>query len=98
MDTIKCPNPQCGKELSIRFAECPFCGTELNTEAHKEKTRKADKQEETKIVQNTAGNQEEKMDTILAQLDSIRRMVKFFVILTVISMISGLILAIIAMS
>ena len=98
MDTIKCPNPQCGKELSIKFAECPFCGTELNTEAHKEKTQKFGSQDETNNVQKNDVNQEEKIDALLAQLDSIRKMVKFFVILTVLSMLSGLIIAIIALS
>ena len=30
-DTIICPNKTCGKEVSVEFTECPFCGTPLNS-------------------------------------------------------------------
>ena len=29
IETIVCPNKACGKEVNIKFEECPFCGTSL---------------------------------------------------------------------
>ena len=29
--TIICPNKTCGKEVSAKFTECPFCGTSLHS-------------------------------------------------------------------
>lgn len=48
IDTIICPNRACGKELSVQFTKCPFCGTSLDAltleareeiKAQEEKTR-----------------------------------------------------------
>src|SRR5437879_5041478 len=30
METITCPNPDCGAEISADVMKCPVCGTDLN--------------------------------------------------------------------
>ncbi|MBO7571985.1 MAG: zinc ribbon domain-containing protein [Bacteroidales bacterium] len=30
--TIVCPNKTCGKEVNVKFEECPFCGTSLKSQ------------------------------------------------------------------
>ena len=30
IETIVCPNRSCGKEVNVKFEECPFCGTSLH--------------------------------------------------------------------
>lgn len=45
MDTIICPNRACGKELSVQFTKCPFCGTSLDAltlEAREEKSTRGE--------------------------------------------------------
>lgn len=32
IETIVCPNRSCGKEVNVKFEECPFCGTSLKSQ------------------------------------------------------------------
>ena len=50
MDTIVCPNRLCGKEVSVEFSKCPFCGTSLDPESIKEFREKREQSTKVKIT------------------------------------------------
>lgn len=50
MDTIVCPNRLCGKEVSVEFTKCPFCGTSLDSETIKEFREKREQSTKIKIT------------------------------------------------
>ncbi len=52
MGTVKCPNHICGKEISDRFNNCPFCNTPL-TNVKSIKSDDSTRSEESDYQENT---------------------------------------------